>query len=256
MDEMRYLKRIADKTLDLRLEAFGAVQIAGPKWCGKTTTAERRAASVIKMQNPDRREGYLATARTKPSLLLKGETPRLIDEWQVAPVIWDAVRHAVDERRAKGQFILTGSTVIDDDEIMHSGTGRITRMSMYPMSLFESLESNGTISLRRLFDDPDYDIDGEASQLSIEQLIFAACRGGWPASLDVMSREAKLLIAKDYVDVICNEDISRVDKTRRNPALARLILRSYARNICTLAKKTSMLADVSEEMEGTCQCIP
>jgi len=130
MKEMKYLSRIADKTLDLRLEAFGAVQIAGPKWCGKTTTAERRAASVIKMQDPDRREGYLATARTKPSLLLKGDTPRLIDEWQVAPVIWDAVRHAVDERREKGQFILTGSTVIDDDEIMHTGTGRITKMAI------------------------------------------------------------------------------------------------------------------------------
>ena len=124
MKEIYYLRRIADKTLDLRLEAFGAVQIAGPKWCGKTTTAERRAASVIKMQDPDRRDGYLASARTKPSLLLKGATPRLIDEWQVAPVIWDAVRHAVDERRAKGQFILTGSTVVDDDEIMHIGKHR------------------------------------------------------------------------------------------------------------------------------------
>lgn len=251
MNELKYLDRIADKILDLKLEAFGAVQIAGPKWCGKTTTAERRAASVIKMQDPDRREGYFATARTKPSLLLKGDTPRLIDEWQVAPVIWDAVRHAVDERRAKGQFILTGSTVINDEQIMHTGTGRITKMAMYPMSLFESLESNGAISLRQLFDEPAHDIDGITSQLSIEQLIFAACRGGWPASLDDMSHQAKLLIAKDYVDVVCNEDISRVDNKRRNPSLARLIIRTYARNICTLAKKNSMLADVSEEMEGT-----
>lgn len=250
MKEIKYLERIADRTLDLRLEAFGAVQITGPKWCGKTTTAERKAASVIQMQNPDRREGYLAAARTKPSLLLKGAVPRLIDEWQVAPVIWDAVRHAVDERREKGQFILTGSTVVDDEEILHTGTGRISRMAMYPMSLFESLESNGAVSLRRLFGEPDYDIDGATSQLSIEGLIFAACRGGWPASLDVMSREAKLLIAKDYVDVICEEDISRVDRVKRNPALARLILRSYARNLCTLAKKTSMCADVAEEMEG------
>ena len=250
MKEIKYLSRIADKILDMRLEAFGAVQIAGPKWCGKTTTAERRAASVIKMQDPDRREGYLATARTKPSLLLKGDTPRLIDEWQVAPVIWDAVRHAVDERREQGQFILTGSTVIDDDEIMHTGTGRITKMAMYPMSLFESLESNGSISLRRLFDEPDYNIDGEMSQLSIEQLIFAACRGGWPASLDEMSTKAKLLIITDYIYEICNRDISRVDKKRRNPTLARLILRSYARNICTPAKKTSMLADIVDDMKG------
>lgn len=251
MSKLKYLHRIADETLDLRLEAFGAVQITGPKWCGKTTTAERKAASVIKMQDPDRREGYLATTRTKPSLLLKGDTPRLIDEWQVAPVIWDAVRHAVDERREKGQFILTGSTVVDDEQIMHTGTGRITKMAMYPMSLYESLESNGSVSLRRLFDEPDYDIDGAMSGLSIENLIFAACRGGWPASLDEISKAAKLLIAKDYVDIICSEDISRVDRVKRNPSLARLILRSYARNICTLAKKTSMLADVAEEMEST-----
>src|SRR5574344_2417796 len=124
---MESLNRIADDQLRLRLEAFGAVQIKGPKWCGKTTTAEQIAKSFIKMQDPDRRDGYLATIRTKPSLLLKGETPRLIDEWQVAPVLWDAVRNAVDERRKHGQFILTGSTVIDDDEIMHTGTGQIGR---------------------------------------------------------------------------------------------------------------------------------
>ena len=250
MKEINYLRRIADKTLELRLEAFGAVQIAGPKWCGKTTTAEQHAASVIKMQDPDHRAGYLATAQTKPSLLLKGATPRLIDEWQVAPILWDAVRHMVDERRTKGQFILTGSTVVDDDQIMHTGTGRITRMSVYPMSLFESLESNGSISFRRLFDDNEYDIDGKTSQLSIEQLIFAACRGGWPASIDEMSQEAKLLIARDYVNEICDKDISRVDKTHRNPALARLILRTYARNICTLAKKSSMINDIAVEMES------
>ncbi|MDR0961869.1 MAG: DUF4143 domain-containing protein [Mediterranea sp.] len=248
---MQYLKRIADEQLRLRLEAFGAVQIKGPKWCGKTTTAQMQAKSVVKMQNPDTREGYLATARTKPSLLLKGETPRLIDEWQVAPMLWDAVRNAVDERRAKGQFILTGSTVIDDKEIMHTGTGRISQMAMFPMSLYESQESNGKISLQELFDNKALDIDGIVSTLSIEQLIFAACRGGWPASLDAMSDAAKLLIAKDYVNIICEEDISRVDKRQRNPSLARLIMRSYARNLCTLAKKTSMLADVTVEMENT-----
>lgn len=250
---MEYLPRIADNELKLRLEAFGAVQIKGPKWCGKTTTAEIQAKSVIKMQNPDMREGYLATARTKPSLLLKGDTPRLIDEWQVAPVLWDAVRNAVDERRLKGQFILTGSTVVDDahGEIMHSGTGRISQMAMFPMSLFESKESNGSISLTELFDDKSLDIDGCMSELSIEQLVFAACRGGWPASLDNISNAAKLLIARDYVDIICNEDVSRVDRRQRNPTLARLILRSYARNLCTMAKKTNMLADVSVEMEST-----
>lgn len=247
---MEYLKRVADKQLELRLEAFGAVQIKGPKWCGKTTTAEQYAKSVLKMQDPDKREAYLATVRTKPSILLKGETPRLIDEWQVAPVLWDAVRNAVDERRERGQFILTGSTVIEDSEIMHTGTGRISRMSMYPMSLYESLESNGKISLSELFDNDSLDIDGIETQMTIEQLIFAACRGGWPASLDVKSEKAKLLIAKDYVNIVCDEDISKVDGTKRNPLLARQIMKSYARNLCTLAKKTNMLKDMLAESES------
>lgn len=247
---MEYLKRVADKLLELRLEAFGAVQIKGPKWCGKTTTAGQYAKSVLKMQDPDKREAYLATARTKPSILLKGETPRLIDEWQVAPVLWDAVRNAVDERRERGQFILTGSTVIEDSEIMHTGTGRISRMSMYPMSLYESLESNGQISLSELFDNDSLDIDGIESKMTIEQLIFAACRGGWPASLDVKSEKAKLLIAKDYVNIVCDEDISKIDGIRRNPLLARQIIKSYARNLCTLAKKTNMLKDMIAESES------
>lgn len=255
---MEYLKRIADEQLTLRLEAFGAVQIKGPKWCGKTTTAEQQAKSIIKLQDPDNRAGYLATARTKPSILLKGDTPRLIDEWQDSPILWDAVRNAVDERRQTGQFILTGSTVIEDDKNkdesnrrMHTGTGRISSMTMYPMSLYESQESNGEISFQALFDDDALDIDGITSALSIENLIFAACRGGWPASLNAKSDKAKLFIAKDYLNIICDEDISRVDDVKRNPTLARLILRSYARNLCTLTQKTKMLADVSVEMEAT-----
>lgn len=210
-----YKKRIVDDELALRLEAFGAVQIKGPKWCGKTTTAMEHSNSYIKLQDPDRRAGYLATARTKPSLLLKGETPRLIDEWQDAPVLWDAVRMAVDERRAKGQFILTGSTVIDEKkkegeeyQRFHSGTGRISTMTMYPMSLYESEESNGEISIKDLFENKEIDIDGIISSMSIEKLIFAACRGGWPESMTVMNEKAQLLIAKDYINVVCNEDIS------------------------------------------------
>ena len=242
---MEYLKRIVDEELALRLEAFGAVQIKGPKWCGKTTTAMQQAKSVIRLQDPDRRAGYLATARTKPSILLKGETPRLIDEWQDAPVLWDAVRMAVDERGLKGQFILTGSTVIDEKrnrgeehQRLHTGTGRISSMMMYPMSLYESKESSGAISLRALFDHADIDIDGIASSLTIEDIILAACRGGWPESLGAMSDRAKLLIAKDYVNAVCEEDVSKIDNVQRNPTLARLILRSYARNICTLVQKT------------------
>lgn len=252
-----YRKRIIDDELALRLEAFGAVQIKGPKWCGKTTTAMEHAKSFIKLQDPDRRAGYLATARTKPSLLLKGDTPRLIDEWQDAPVLWDAIRMAVDERKLKGQFILTGSTVIDEkrkdgEEFrrLHTGTGRISTMTMYPMTLYETGESNGEISVSELFDKADMDIDGISSPMTVEQLIFAACRGGWPESLDVASDKAKLLIARDYVHAVCEEDISRIDNVQRNPVLANLILRSYGRNVCTLVQKTKMLADVAVEMEG------
>lgn len=259
---MKYLKRIADEELALRLEAFGAVQIKGPKWCGKTTTAEQQANSVVKLQDPDKRDGYLTTIRTKPSILLKGKTPRLIDEWQDAPVLWDAVRTAVDERHLKGQFILTGSTVIksknerdipEEQKRMHTGTGRIATMMMYPMSLYESTDSSGEISFIELFENKDLDIDGITSNLSIEELIMLACRGGWPDSLGVKSDRAKLLMANDYLDKVCEEDISRVDDVQRNPELARLILRSYARNLCTLAKKSSMLQDVKAEMESVAQ---
>ena len=253
-----YRKRIVDEELSIRLEAFGAVQIKGPKWCGKTTTAMEHAQSYIQLQDPDKRAGYLATAKVKPSLLLKGETPRLIDEWQDIPVLWDAVRMAVDNRSAKGQFILTGSTVIDEkrndeeeNRRFHTGTGRISSMSMYPMSLYESGESSGAISIEDLFTQKDIDIDGIMSPMTIENLIYAACRGGWPESLTVVNDKAKLLIAKDYINVVCNEDISRIDNVQRNSALARLILRSYGRNVCTLIQKTKMLADVSVEMEGT-----
>ncbi len=255
---MKYLKRLADKELALRLEAFGAVQIKGPKWCGKTTTAMQQAKSVLKMQDSDGRAGYLATARTKPSILLGGDTPRLIDEWQDAPVLWDAVRMAVDERGLKGQFILTGSTVIDEKRNMgeefqrlHSGIGRISPLTMYPMSLYESKESSGEISLKSLFDDNNVSVDGVVSPLTVEEIVFAACRGGWPESIGKISDRAKLFIAKDYVDVVCEEDISRMDNVRRNPVLARLILRSYARNVCTPVQKTKMLADVSVELETT-----
>lgn len=260
MREKYYLDRIADNELSLRLEAFGAVQIKGPKWCGKTTTAERQSKSAIKLQDPDKRDSYLLTARTKPSILLKGETPRLIDEWQDAPILWDAVRNAVDARGLKGQFILTGSTVINDNDSvtedqkrMHTGTGRISTMVMYPMSLYESQESSGEISLMELFDNPTLDIDGVTSNLNIEDLVTSACRGGWPDSLKINNEKARMLIAKDYLNKVCEEDISSIDNVKRNSELARLILRSYSRNLCTLAKKTAMLEDVKAEMGNISQ---
>jgi hypothetical protein len=247
--DMSYLPRIADNQLEERLEAFGAVLIEGPKWCGKTTTAEQISKSIIRMQDPDMREEYAATAASKPSLLLLGDTPRLIDEWQDAPVLWDAIRTMVDRRQSPGQFILTGSNAVDKTKILHSGTGRISRMKMQPMSLWESNESNGRISLMELFNNKDLDIDGIKSNMKIEDLINAACRGGWPAFVNMKSDRAKLLIARDYVDTVCRDDISRVDGIKRDERITRAILRSYARNISTLAKNTSLLSDVTASGE-------
>ncbi|MCR5190287.1 MAG: ATP-binding protein [Bacteroidales bacterium] len=249
---MHYLKRISDTILQQRLEAMGAVLIVGPKWCGKTTTAEQHAKSVLRLQNPDEREQYLATAAVKPSMLLMGETPRLIDEWQDAPVLWDAVRTMVDKRMETGQFILTGSNAVDESKIRHSGTGRISRMTMGTMSLWESGESNGKISLTDLFNRPDLDIDGIESPMSVEQLIFAACRGGWPAAINAKTDKNALAVVKDYVASVCESDVSRVDGVRRNPKLANLILRSYARNVSTLAKTSSLLDDVTASENISC----
>lgn len=241
---MKYLSRIADNVLKERLEAFGAVLIEGPKWTGKTTTAMQQAKSVLQLQDPDHRDENLATAATMPSLLLKGKQPRLIDEWQDAPVLWDAVRIAVDKSGGNsGQYILTGSNAVDKSKIYHSGTGRITRMKLYPMSLWESQDSSGEVSLRELFDNPLYDIDGATSKLDIPALIRVACRGGWPVTLQ-MSEMAGRLIASDYVNSVCEVDISSIDMKQRNPKIARQIMRSYARNISTVAKRTSIHADV------------
>lgn len=241
---MEYWPRIADKLLGNRLKGFGAVLIEGPKWCGKTTTASQHANSIIRLQDPDMRDAYLATARTRPSNLLKGETPRLIDEWQDIPTLWDAVRVAVDDRWENGQFILTGSNSVKREEIMHSGTGRIARVTMQPMSLYESKESSGAVSLKRLFDDTGYQIEGETSPLNVNDIIFAACRGGWPASLISDDRDVQLSVAQVYLEGLLSEDISRIDNVRRDPVMAEAILRSYAHNISTLAKKTSIIRDV------------
>ena len=243
--KMHYYQRIVDKILDERLRAVGAVLIAGPKWCGKTTTAEQHAKSVLKLQDPDKTRAYLATADTKPSLLLDGENPRLIDEWQMAPVLWDAVRNAVDQRREAGLFILTGSTSVDDSKIQHSGTGRISRLIMYPMSLYESMESNGGISLSELFNNPSLTIDGIMSNLTVENLVFAACRGGWPSSLSRIDDKAMLFEAQNYLENICDSDASTVDGVKRSPERVRMVLQSYARNISTLASIKTIHSDVS-----------
>ena len=242
---MDYLSRITDKTLKETLDCIGAVLIVGPKWCGKTTTAQMQAKSVINMQDPDKSRGYLTTAETKPSLLLAGENPRLIDEWQAAPVLWDAVRTEVDKRRRDGLFILTGSTSVDDSKIMHSGTGRIARLKMYPMSLFESKESTGTVSLEKLFNKKKYNIDGAKSDLSVEQLIFVSCRGGWPASLNKKTDKAALFTASSYLDNICESDASTVDGINRDPVRMRAVLQSYARNVSTLTGNQTIIKDIT-----------
>ncbi len=241
---MDYIFRMQDDLLQEQLEYSGAVLIEGPKWCGKTTTATQQARSVLRLQDPSTRDSLLATASIKPSLLLKGETPRLIDEWQIAPQLWDAVRVEVDDRQEMGQFILTGSNSVDPSKIMHSGTGRIARLKMYPMSLLESQESTGVVSLKALFDKPMMDIDGAESKMTIEQLIFAACRGGWPAAVTAKSDRAKLMVAKNYLDSLCATDISTIDDTKRDGTITRALLRSYARNISTLAKTNSLQKDI------------
>lgn len=247
---MAYLNRVFDTQLSEYLEAFGAVLIEGPKWCGKTTTATQHAKSILKMQNNETLEANLKTIQVKPSILLKGDTPRLIDEWQLAPRLWDAIRDEVDVRNDVAQFILTGSNSVDKQQIQHSGNGRIARLKMLPMSLWESQESNGKISLQALFDNPETDIDGIQSDLTIEQLVFAACRGGWPASLARKTDQSKLLVARNYFTTVCEMDIQNVDGVNRSPALTRAILRSYARNISTLAKKSNIVADVNASAES------
>ena len=240
----KYSPRIVDSALALRLEAFGAVMLIGPKWCGKTTTGTQQANSVLWMQDPDRMEGYLATAEIKPSLLLKGENPRLIDEWQVAPVLWDAVRTAVDRRQEEGLFLLTTSTAVDNSKILHTGTGRISRLRMYPMSLYESQESNGRISLNALLDHPEMDIDGISSCLSIGDLACAICRGGWPAALQQKGDAAKLHVVREYLNSICESEISAVYDVQRRPSLAKEILHSYALCASAPAKKTDIRNDL------------
>jgi predicted AAA+ superfamily ATPase len=238
----KYLKRIADDVLDAHLEASGAVLIEGPKWCGKTWTANKKAKSTLFMQDPDQKASYLKAADTKPSVLLRGETPRLLDEWQEAPVLWDAVRFAVDRRGDVGQFILTGSAVPLDNAVRHTGTGRISRMLMRTMTLYESLESSGDVSLQALFDGTS---DGDGiSTLSIEQLAFVLTRGGWPASIGDKENVA-LRRVSDYVEAVINQDISRVDGVEKSPARVRVLMRSLARNISTPANLSTIRHDVA-----------
>ncbi len=239
-----YFNRIADKILESKLKTFGAANIVGPKWCGKSTTALQQAKSSILLQKSIEIENLLYSGRIEPYLLLEGEKPRLIDEWQDAPFIWDAVRSYCDENSGRGHFILTGSSS-KFVTTKHTGTGRISTMKMYPMSLYESKESNGTVSLMKLFDKKEDLKNGCISNLKRKDIIHAACRGGWPASVLLKDKKAQLAIAKDYFNQIYEKDMFSVDDVKRNQETMKAILRSYARNISTLAKKKTILEDVS-----------
>ena len=237
-----YKKRIADEILKRKLEGKGAVLIEGPKWCGKTTTAEQVAASILYMDDPEKKEQNISMSELNPKRLLKGETPRLIDEWQIAPKLWDTIRFEVDHRSELGQFVLTGSAVpVDTKEITHSGTGRFTWLMMRPMSLYESGDSSGEVSLKDLFDG-NIDVDG-FSELNIERLAFLVCRGGWPQAVD-MRDEIALDQAMDYLDAVIHSDINRTDNVQKNPDKVRRLMRSYARNQGTQAPNTELAKDV------------
>ena len=245
----KYYKRIYDQLLKEKLEAKGAVLIKGAKWCGKTTTAAMLASSVIYMEDPAKKRQYLEMADMDPGQLLQGETPRLIDEWQLAPKLWDAVRFEVDRRDDFGQFILTGSAVPPDmTEISHTGTGRITPLLMRPMSLFESGDSNGSVSLRALFS-KENDISG-IGEHSLEDIAFLICRGGWPKSIG-KSKKIALAQAPDYYEAVVESDISRADNTARDPERARRVMRAYARSISSEASITSILKDVRTDTSDT-----
>ena len=243
----KYRKRIADGILARKLEGKGAVLIEGPKWCGKTTTAEQIAASILYMDEPEKKEQNITMSELNPKRLLKGAAPRLIDEWQIAPKLWDAIRFEVDHRGELGQFVLTGSAVpADTKEITHSGTGRFTWLTMRPMSLYESGDSTGEVSLKDLFDGAA-EIDG-ASELDIDRLAFLVCRGGWPQAVD-MRDEIALDQAMDYYDAVVRSDINRADGVQKNSEKVHRLMRSYARNQGSQIPNTVLAQDVSANDE-------
>ena len=243
-----YLPRIADKLLEERLDAKGAVLIEGPKWCGKTTTAKQKAKSFISMDLPDMTKQYQQMAEISPSTLLEGKTPRLIDEWQIAPNIWNAVRYEVDNRDEFGQFILTGSAVPNEfDNSMHTGIGRISRLLMRPMSLYESKDSSGEVSIRDLFEDKNISAINETS---LEKIAFLICRGGWPKAIG-LEEKPSLFQAIDYYKSVVSTDISRVDSIKRDTEKAKRLLKSYARHVGSQSSLETIRQDMLVNQEDT-----
>ncbi len=240
-----YRKRIADDILQKKLRSKGAVLIEGPKWCGKTTTAEQAAKSILYMDEPSSIKQNLARADLDPESLLEGDVPRLIDEWRLAPKLWDAVRFSVDHKRKFGLYILTGSAVPANlDEIHHTGTGRFSWLKMRPMSLYESGESTGDVSLSELFNNEDCLLRGN-SKLTLDDIAFLICRGGWPMAIDV-PEDVALQQAIDYYDAVVNEDISRIDGARKENAYVKRLMRAYARNQGAQISIDTLLNDLLE----------
>ncbi len=247
-----YRKRIADEILQKKLRSKGAVLIQGPKWSGKTTTAEQAAKSCIYINDPKQIKRNIIMADMDPEILLEGENPRLIDEWQLTPKLWDAIRFTVDRRQQFGLFILTGSAVpADMSEIHHTGTGRFSWMKMRPMSLYESGESTGDVSLAELFAPVDDRVRGRAN-LTLKDIAFLICRGGWPMALN-KDEDVALSQGIDYYDAVVNEDISRVDSVKRDSEFTKRLMRSYARNQGSQASVETIISDLDVN-EGRTMC--
>ena len=242
----KYMPRIVDSVLENKLKYMGAVLIEGCKWCGKSTTARQFAKSYIEFQDPDKKLQYDNTNQTKPSLFLEGEKPRLFDEWQMYPVVWDSIRMDVDHTGLKGQYILTGSARPTEDSVMHTGTGRITKLLMRPMSLYESGDSDGSVSLEDIMNNKD--VSG-VSKLSFDDIINVMIRGGWPETLNIQD-DNKYEVAKDYIRALLNEEIKKFDGVDRNPQRMNALLKSISRNISTSVSKSTILDDVKFEFEN------
>jgi predicted AAA+ superfamily ATPase len=242
-----YLKRVIDQYIDRKISSSGAILIEGAKQCGKTRTASEHSASAIFLQDPSKGRNLVKIANEDPLQILNGKVPRLIDEWQLAPIIWDAVRFEVDNRGEKGQFILTGSTTVPEDEIKHSGAGRIARIMMRPMSLFESLDSDGSVSLNKLFES-DLKISG-ISEKSLKEIASLIVRGGWPESIGLSEKDAAENV-RDYINTISNVEMSEIDGVKRDPHLVKELLGSLSRNISTSASISTIWRDITKNDKG------
>lgn len=243
----KYLERVVDKEIEEVFGVMGAILIEGCKWCGKSTTAKKKCKSMLEFQDPDRKEEFDRIKKTKPSLFLVGDKPRLFDEWQMFPVIWDSIRVDVDRTNKKGEYILTGSAKPSDHAIMHTGTGRISRIKMRPMSIYESKDSNGSVSMNDVFNKKD--ISG-VSDLEIEDIAKLIIRGGWPAALN-LDENKKYRVAKEYVKALLHEEVNGIDGIERNQSKMMMVLRSLARNISTPVSTKTIEEDVKSNFENS-----